>query len=86
MEFNPLHFTDKNGNQLQLGDKVKVSSGRFKGYELTFVFCIPQHRYGFQARYDEFVISERVVEPFVLDYPNLHFYYTPSNVKIISKI
>lgn len=88
MEFNTLHFTDKNGNQLQLGDKVKVSSGKFKGYELTFVFCIPQHRYGFQARYDEFVenLPEKVVEPFVIDYPNLHFYYTPSNVKIISKI
>lgn len=85
--FDPLLFTDKNGNRLQLGDKVK-STGKFKNYELVFVFCIPQHRYGFLADYEHYLenMPERIIQPFVIDTPNLHFYYTPSNVKLISKI
>ena len=83
--FNPLHFTDKNGNILQLGDKVKAT-GKFKNYELTFVFCIPQHRFGFIANYEQFHLPERIIQPFVIDTPNLHFYYTPSNIKLTSKI
>jgi hypothetical protein len=85
VNFNPLHFTDKNGNILQLGDKVKAT-GKFKNYELTFVFCIPQHRFGFIANYEQFHLHERIIQPFVIDTPNLHFYYTPSNIKLTSKI
>ena len=94
MEFNPLHFTDKNGNQLQLGDFVKATKGRFKGYTLIFTFCVPQHRFGFiiDTAYNDIVENKDkfgrkvLVEDYALDIPNLQFYYTPSNVSIISKI
>ena len=45
---NPLHFTDQNNNTLTLGDVVKVTKGKHKGNaDYVFVFCIPQHRFGF---------------------------------------
>lgn len=96
MTFNPLHFTDNNGNQIQLGDVVNATRKRGSGKEViphVFVFCIPQHRFGFirKEEYDWMVEVEAqngfdrtvLVEPFVLDWTNLDFYYTPISKKTI---
>ena len=98
MEFNPLHFTDQNGTPLALGDTVKVTKGKNKGNSTwIFVFCIPQHRFGFMINrfYHEFETNDkdglygeekRVPEPFIVDYPNLDFYWTPKSKMEIAKI
>ena len=84
--FDPLHFTDKNGEQIQLGDLVVTKNNDI----LVFVFCIPQHRFGFMFKdwYDtqqEWHGIDKIPEPFVVDFPNLLFYWTPKNKKHIEK-
>ena len=85
---NFLEFTDGKDDKLQLGDRVNVIKGKHKGTATyVFMFCIPQHRFGFlherifnqmvtnneQELYDSNVFPE----PFVIDTPNLDFYWTP---------
>jgi hypothetical protein len=96
MQFNPLHFEDQKGTQLQLGDLVTTTKGTHKGGSFVFVFCIPQHRFGFIYKriYDNIVEGNAagdfncniVPEPFVIDRPNLDFYYTPKSKKEIVKL
>lgn len=98
MTFNPLHFTDKNGNHIQLGDTVNATRKRGSGKEViphVFVFCIPQHRFGFirKEEYDWMVETQAaddfgrtvILEPYILDWSNLDFYYTPISRKTIVK-
>ena len=94
MIFDPLYFTDKNNQTIQLGDIVKAKIWRGEEREYVFVFSIPQHRFGCleKERYDHFVENkdnfDRIVllEPYVLDWPDLDLYYTPrSSKKIIKK-
>jgi hypothetical protein len=96
MEFNPLHFTDQNGCPLTLGDTVRVTKGKNKSnIKWTFVFCIPQHRFGFipEGYYESRVKANenngygwnRVPEAFVLDFPSLDFYWTPKSKMEIVK-
>ena len=42
------------GTPIKLGDIVDVTKGKHKGAEMIFLFCIPQHRFGFcyKRRYD----------------------------------
>lgn len=96
MEFNPLHFTDQNEKLIRLGDIVTATKGKNKGGKFIFVFCIPQHRFGFlyfrshqefKKNNDEGLFDEnRIPEPFVIDYPHVDFYYTPRTRQEISKI
>jgi hypothetical protein len=97
MQFNPLHFTDQNGTQLQLGDTVTATKGKNKGGTYVFVFCIPQHRFGFyHARQFNFLKitnavpgnydTNKMPEPFVIDVPSVDFYYTPKSQKEIVKL
>ena len=93
---NPLHFTDQNNNTLTLGDVVKVTKGKYKGNaDYVFVFCIPQHRFGFIHKmiFDDKVANNNlglynsniIPEPFVLDIPSLSFYWTPKSKMEIVK-
>ena len=90
-EFNPLHFTDCDGNQLNLGDDVTFTKGKLKGMDAIFVFCIPQHRYGFLywETYEHYSKGEFDHDiqptPFVLDVPNLDAYYTPKSKMEVRK-
>jgi hypothetical protein len=96
MQFNPLHFTDQNNNQIELGDIVKVTKGSHKNALCVFVFCIPQHRYGFMyLRYFNKLVENNknnlydfnmFPEDFVTMDSNLQFYYTPKNVQTITSI
>jgi hypothetical protein len=85
MLLNPLQFSDKNNTPLSLGDKVIGTKGKHNGLIYTFVFCIPQHRFGFTNRYEEIVKHNgsygfyMLPEPFVVNIPSLDFYYTPKN-------
>lgn len=73
-------FVDQNGTKIELGDVVECTKGRYKGEKFQFVFCIPQHRFGFiwcgngERKWDN-----------ILDHPDLKFYYTPRSVKEIVK-
>ena len=80
MSFNPLEFTDQNGTQIELGDIVECTKGRYKGVHFQFVFCIPQHRFGFIWYNDKVGKWDNI-----LDRPDLKFYYTPRSVKEIVK-
>lgn len=94
---NFMRFIDQNGDTLNLGDIVNVTKGRFAGdAKWIFVFCIPQHRFGFVTKdsYDrrkkandngEYAPINVVPEPFVLDYPHLNFYWTPKSSTTILK-
>jgi hypothetical protein len=94
MQFNPLHFTDQNNEQIQLGDLVKVTKGPNKGKTCIFVFCIPQHRFGFMylRYYLQLVENNKnklydfnmFPEDFVTMDSNLQFYYTPKNKQTIT--
>lgn len=94
MHINPLHFEDKKGTSLSLGDAVTCTKGRYKGCTLTFVFCITQHRFGFINSFEEIVKHNKngeyghdiLPEPFCIDIPSLDFYYTPKNKLDIIKI
>ena len=96
MQFNPLHFTDQNDSQIQLGDILTATKGSHKGAEFIFVFCIPQHRYGFMylRYYNNLVENNKnngygfnmFPEEFVTMDSNLQFYYTPKNRQTIAKI
>ena len=89
MQFNSLYFTDKDDKQLQLGDLVEVTKGTRKGAICIFVFCIPQHRFGFMylKYYQKLVENNKnngygfnmFPEDFVTMDSNLQFYYTPTN-------
>jgi hypothetical protein len=92
-----LNFVDRNNAQIQLGDIVKAVKGKNKSeHEYIFVFCIPQHRFGFVYKrfYDRLMENskqggypfEMFPEPFVTVYQDLTFYYTPNNVKNIEII
>jgi hypothetical protein len=96
MQFNPLHFTDQNNEQIQLGDLVKVTKGPNKGAICIFVFCIPQHRFGFlYLKFYERLVENNnnkgydfnmFPEDFVTMESNLQFYYTPKNRLTVSSI
>ena len=91
---NTLHFTDMDGTEIQLGDVVSVEKSKIRrnlqrGF--VFVFCIPQHRYGFMAT-DKYEWRRAANEsggfgfnrehaPYVLDWPDLDFYWKPRNAK-----
>ena len=89
--FNPLHFTDCDSNTLTLGDDVTAIKGKCKGMDMIFVFCIPQHRYGFLywKRYEHYSNNKFDHEiqplPFVLDVPHIDMYYTPKSKMEIRK-
>jgi hypothetical protein len=94
MELDVLNFVDKDNNKIRLGDIVKAVKGKHKSEsEYIFVFCIPQHRFGFVYKkfYDKLLENneqggypfEMFPEPFVTMNPDLQFYYTPSNIKNI---
>ena len=94
---NFLTFTDQNGTQIPLGNIVKATKGKNRGGTYVFVFCIPQHRFGFiyEDTYEEIVSNNEkglygeinmVPEPFVLNTPDLHFYWTPNSKKQIIMI
>ena len=96
--FDPLLFTDQNNEPIQLGDVVYVTKGKYKGNTLwIFLFCIPQHRFGFLSKqfYDETVSNNeeglygdlnRVPKPFMVDCPSLDFYWTPkSKMEIVKR-
>ena len=58
MKFKPLHFTDEHNTSIKLGDIVTVTKGSNKGATCIFVFCIPQHRFGFMfLRYYEKIVE-----------------------------
>ena len=94
-EFNPLHFTDCDGTTISLGDNIISIKGKNRGLETIFVFCIPQHRFGFlywesyekikngkeNGAYDHDIMPEA----YILDIPNLDFYYTPKSRMEIRK-
>ena len=94
MQFNPLNFTDQNNNEIKLGDIVTVTKGSNKGATCVFVFCIPQHRFGFMYSryYDKLVENNKnngysfnmFPEEFVTMDSNLQFYYTPKNRQTIT--
>lgn len=89
MQFNPIYFTDKDDKQIQLGDLVQITKGPYKGHVCIFVFCIPQHRFGFMFKqyYDKLVENNKnngygfdmFPEDFVTMDSNLQLYYTPKN-------
>lgn len=96
--FDPFLFTDQNNEPIQLGDVVYVTKGKYKGNTLwIFLFCIPQHRFGFLSKrfYDEMVSNNeeglygdlnRVPKPFMVDCPSLDFYWTPkSKMEIVKR-
>ncbi len=94
--FEPLKFSDKNGNDLQLGDLVESVKGKYKGLQCYFVFCIPQHRFGFlyfesydkykkwnkEGQFDNNILPKE----FIIDVPNVDFYYTPRTKQEIIKL
>ena len=94
--FNPFHFVDKNETLLQLGDLVEVTKGSRKGGQYYFVFCIPQHRYGFfywesyerieKHIADGLISVDKMTQPFIVDVPNVDFYWTPKSKTEIVKI
>ena len=89
MQFNTLHFTDKNDQQFRLGDLVQITKGPYKGHVCIFVFNIPQHRFGFMFLkfYENMIENNKnngfgfnmFPEDFVTMYPTLQLYYTPKN-------
>ena len=94
---NPLRFSDQNDYPLFLGDTVTVTKGKNKGNATyVFVFCIPQHRFGFLHKmiFDKIVENNNMglydknimPEPFVIDIPNLDFYWTPKSKTEILKM
>lgn len=96
MEFNPLLFTDQNNYSITLGDTVNVTKGKNKGNATyVFVFCIPQHRFGFLHKrlFDQMMENNslglyetnKFPEPFVIDTSNLDFYWTPKSKMEIVK-
>jgi hypothetical protein len=96
MQFNPLHFTDQAGTEIQLGDKVTATKGKNKGATCIFLFCIPQHRFGFMYLkfYEKMMENNNqnlygynmFPEEFVTVDSNLQFYYTPKSQKEIIKL
>jgi len=95
MQFNPLHFTDQNNTEFKLGDIVKATKGKNKGATCIFVFCIPQHRFGFMYLkfYEKMMENNNqnlydfnmFPEEFVTMDSNLQFYYTPKSKQEIVK-
>lgn len=94
-----LNFVDQNNNKIQLGDIVEVNKGKmskFKENKFIFLFCIPQHRFGFvfKSYYDKVMENnqnggydfEMFPEPFVTNMIDMQFYYTPKNLKTIKLI
>jgi hypothetical protein len=96
---NTLHFTDMDANTIQLGDVVSVEKSKTRSLrqrQFVFVFCIPQHRYGFMDVEDyewrraanelgDFGFN-REPERYVLDWPDLDFYWTPKNAKTFRRL
>lgn len=88
MAIDFLNFTDKNGAPIKLGDIVEVTKGKHKNAEMIFLFCVPQHRFGFayKKRYDNMVETNTVngfgfnmfPEEFVTMDADLSMYYTPA--------
>jgi hypothetical protein len=75
---------------------VEVIKGKHKGLQAYFVFCIPQHRYGFlywesyerieKHIADGSIPTYKIPQPFIVDYPNVDFYWTPKSKTEIIKI
>jgi len=94
--FEPLKFQDNNGINIKLGDLVEVIKGKNKGLQCYFVFCIPQHRFGFlywesYEKYENYnkkgeYCYNKIPKEFIIDFPHLDFYYTPKSKQEIIKI
>lgn len=88
MAIDFLNFTDKDSTPIKLGDIVDVTKGKHKGAEMIFLFCIPQHRFGFcyKRRYDNMMETNAengfgfnmFPEEFITMDADLSMYYTPA--------
>jgi hypothetical protein len=90
MTLDALYFTDQQDTQIQLGDIVTVTKGPYRSdkTEWVFVFCIPQHRFGFLRKQlaDLLTTDNHFPEPYVTTYPHLTIYWTPKSKKEIIKL
>ena len=90
MTLDALYFTDQQDTQIRLGDIVTVTKGPYKNasVEWVFVFCIPQHRFGFLRKQlaDKLARQNMFPEPYVTTYPNLNIYWTPRSKTEIIKL
>jgi hypothetical protein len=89
-----IEFVDQNGNTIKLGDRVMATKGAHAGGTFEFIFCIPQHRFGFiNIKYLQFLNAKNTAyarsifpAPGFIDQSKLDFYYTPRSIKEISLI
>lgn len=85
MQTSPYQFFDKNQKEIKLGDIIEFTVGKYSGDEMIFLFCIPQHRFGFM--FVRHVSMDDLREQgYMTKTANLKIYYTPASSQTFVKV